>query len=274
MPVRWCAVLGLAPFRNTPPWIFTPRPPPQAALQCVAVQGVPVFMAMGISPSPWIASCPLQTGSALCKLTQGEHDGNCEKTSRKEGDPSEKSCTCKTSSSEEGCTCQEGSSTGKESRSRQKGSSSEEGRTCQEGSSTGKESRSRQEGSSSEEACRPSQEGGSRQEGNGCQEGRSRQGACKKSCTGQEGPQGACPCGSSSSSTDHPESSGSLALPYGQQALILAYHTLNPVPAHRVFLCLFVLHTTRRATQEAGSNEAPRDFMESWPNYAGMKSSV
>ena len=240
------------------------------------------------SPSPWIASCPQQTGSALCKLTQGEHDGNCEKTGRQEGSPREESCNrCQASRSKEGCSRQKGS------RSRQEGRSSKEGRSRQEGCSTRQESCSCQEGRSSEEG-RSCQEGCSTCKEGACrsEEGCSCQGSRQEGSTSQEGRQGACPCPCCGSrSPDHAEPPGSLAFPYGQQALRRTPCAFpNPAPAPGFLflrqmvwrspcaprcpgICTRLLRASGR-TDLLHRQQKARDATRGCQRYWGTKSSV
>src|SRR3990167_901369 len=183
----------------------------------------------------------MQAWSALCPLTQGENDGNCEKTGRQEGRPREEGCApC-----EEGrCTRQEGCGPCEEGRcTRQEGCG-----PCEEGS------RSRQEGCGSceegcgscEEGCGPCEEGSrSRQEGCGpCQESSSRQKARRREGT-------CCPC-----CTDHAQPPGCVALPDGSKTLIPSPGCrIQPGALHRVFLCLSRWQP-RQGTNAAGSKSS------------------
>src|SRR6218665_2699382 len=99
--------------------------------------------------------------------SQGEHDGNCEKTGHQKGRPCEESGNRKTGSNEEGgCTSgQEGRRTGKKSRGRQESSAGWQDCAGKEGRRTGQESRSGQESRAGEEGRRAGKEGRSREKG-------------------------------------------------------------------------------------------------------------
>src|SRR3990167_9507244 len=168
----------------------------------------------------------MQAWSALCPLTQGENDGNCEKTGRQEGRPREEGCApCEEGrcTRQEGCgPCEEGRCTRQEgcgpceegSRSRQEGCGScEEGcGSCDEGCGPCAEG-----GRAGQDAWGPCEKGGgpceeasrSRQDGCGpCQESSSRQKARRREGT-------CCPC-----CTDHAQPPGCVALPDGSKTLI------------------------------------------------------
>src|SRR5574337_1236703 len=171
-------------------------------------------MVTSIVSLPWIAPCPMQAWSALCKSTQGENDGNCEEPRCEQGSPRE-----------EGRSCQEGSSAGKEGRSGQEGGTRQEGcRSGQEGGSAGKEGRSGQEGGTRQEGCRSGQEGRSAgKEGRSGQEDGTRQEGCRSGQEGRSARQEGRHQGSRRSAcprrANHAEPPGRMALPYGWQAV-------------------------------------------------------
>ena len=77
----------------------------------------------------------MQAWSALCSLTQGEHDGNCEEAGRQGRNPCEESCACQDCRSNKSpCKgrCKEGRCTSKSTGSREEGSAFKEGSACKE----------------------------------------------------------------------------------------------------------------------------------------------
>ena len=68
-----------------------------------------------------------------------------------------------------------------------------------------------------------------------------------------------------------------MALPYGQQAVSAAYHALNPVPVHRVFLRLqlgmkSLCFAVRQSARTKNSNE--KTAVQNSAHHSGTKSSV